>query len=235
MKQIPEETIERLRRLLFGACFLPLAALLADSALGELGPDPVARILETTGTWTLNLVLATLGFTPLRKLTGWNWLMRWRRTIALYAFFYGCLHGLAYLLFEQSFDGLEIAKDILWRPYVAAGWVAFIAMVPLAITSTNAMMKKMGGKNWKALHRLTYLVGVAGALHYFWLVKRDVTLPGVYWLILALLLAVRLTGRRPGRKGDIGTIQRLGQKPSAPTRIPPPRGKMPYPRWVIKH
>ena len=97
------------------------------------------------------------------------------------------------------------------------------------------MMKKMGGKNSKALHRLTYLIGLAGALHYFWLVKRDGTLPGVYWLILAFLLVARLTGSRPSQKRDMRTIPQLGQKPSTTTQINPPRGKMPYPRWVIKH
>jgi sulfoxide reductase heme-binding subunit YedZ len=171
----------------------PFTRLVTDAYWVELGPDPVARILATTGTWSLNLLLVTLGITPFRKLTGWNWLVRLRRTAALSAFFYASLHLSAYLLFEHSFEAREIVKDLLLRPYVAAGWAAFVAMVPLAVTSTDSMMKTLGGRNWKALHRLTYLVGICAVFHYLWLVKRDITIPGYYAIIITGLLVARCT------------------------------------------
>lgn len=195
MKQLSSRTISSLKLVLFVACLIPLARLVAAAVLDSFGPDPVAEITGTTGTWALNLLLATLGFTPLRRLTGWQWLARFRRTVALYAFFYASLHFMTYLVFDQFFDWWEIGKDIIKRPYLTAGFIAFLMMVPLAITSTNAMMKRIGGRNWQILHRLTYLIAAAGVFHYFWLVKRDVTMPSFYALSLIALLSVRLMNR----------------------------------------
>jgi len=195
MKQLSTRTITGLKLLLFLACLIPLIRLVAAGVTGSFGPDPVADMTQTTGTWALNLLLATLGFTPLRKLTGWHWLIRLRRTVALYAFFYACLHFMTYLVFDQFFDWHAMGKDIAKRPFITAGFAAFVAMVPLAITSTDAMIKRLGGRSWKAMHRLTYLIGAGAVFHYFWLVKRDVTLPSVYALVLIVLLCARLVER----------------------------------------
>jgi len=174
-----------------------------------LARTPWLRITQVTGGWALNLLLATLAITPLRRLTGWHWLTRLRRTLALFSFYYASLHFLDYLVFEQFFDGWEISRDILFRPYITAGFLAFGLMVPLALTSTNAMIKRLGGRNWKALHRLTYLIAMAGVFHYFWLVKRDITVPAVYALILLGLLWTRIYERTPVRLGRAGGL-RLG-------------------------
>lgn len=197
MKTPSQRTIALLKLALFCACLLPFLRLLASGLAGRLGPDPVADITHTTGIWSLRLLLAMLALTPARKLSGWHWLARLRRTVALYAFFYACLHVLAYLLFEHSLDWAGIGKDIAKRPYLAAGATSFVLMVPLAATSTDAMMKRLGGRNWQRLHRLSHLIAAGAALHYFWLVKRDITAPGLYALALAALLCARLAGRRP--------------------------------------
>lgn len=220
MKQLSTQTIIGLKRLIFLACLIPLARLLAAGVNGSLGPDPVADITQTTGTWALNFLLGTLAFTPLRKLTGWHWLIRLRRTVALYAFFYGCLHGMAYLVFDQFFDWREMGKDIVKRPFITAGFASLVMMIPLALTSTDAMMKRLGGRNWKALHRFTYVIAGGAVFHYFWLVKRDVTLPSVYALVLIALLCARLAERpkkpsayfRPGDAGglDSTSLNRTG-------------------------
>lgn len=186
--------IAYLKLALFIACLIPGTRLLAAAALAAFGPDPVAEITHTTGIWSLNLLMTTLAVTPLRRILGWNWLMRLRRTLALYAFFYACLHVLAYLIFDQFFDWREILKDMAFRPYIAAGCLAFALMIPLALTSTNTMMKRMGGRNWKLLHRLTYGIAIAAVFHYLWLVKRDITLPAYYILALLGLFWARWTG-----------------------------------------
>jgi sulfoxide reductase heme-binding subunit YedZ len=151
MKNLSTHSVANVKIVLFYACLMPFARLLADGFAGRLGPDPVADITHTTGIWALRLLLAMLAFTPIIKLSGWHWLARLRRTVALYAFFYACLHLSSYLLFEQSFDWSEIAKDIGKRPYISAGFASFALMVPLAATSTNAMMRRLGGRNWQRL------------------------------------------------------------------------------------
>jgi len=196
MKNLSPHSVSNVKILLFYACLLPFARLLADGFAGRLGPDPVADITHTTGIWTLRLLLVMLVFTPVKKLTGWHWLARLRRTVALYAFFYACLHLLSYLLFEQSFDWPEIAQDIGKRPYISVGFASFALMVPLAATSTNAMMRRLGGRNWQRLHRLSYLIAAGAVLHYFWLVKQDIRLPSLYALALMVLLCARMFRRR---------------------------------------
>jgi len=197
MKNLSAHSVANLKTVLFICCLLPFVRLLADGLTGRLGPDPVADITHTTGIWALHLLLLMLAFTPVKKLTGWHWLTRLRRTVALYAFFYACLHLSSYLLFEQSFDWPEIAKDIGKRPYLTAGFASFVLMVPLAVTSTNAMMKRLGGRNWQRLHRLSYLIAAGAVLHYFWLVKQDIRLPSLYALIFAVLLCARIVRRGP--------------------------------------
>jgi len=199
MKNLSPHSVAIAKVVVFYACLLPLARLIGDGLADRLGPDPVADIIHTTGIWALRLLLAMLAITPLKRHTGWHWLVRLRRMLALYAFFYACLHLSSYLLFEQTFDWPEIAKDIAKRPYVTAGFISYVLMLPLALTSTHAMMRRIGGRNWQRLHRLSYLVAAMAVLHYFWLVKRDISLPTLYALIFAALLCARMFNRRRPR------------------------------------
>lgn len=195
-KHPSNRTVNAIKIVLFLLCLVPLAKLVALGAMGELGADPAAAATRATGIWTLNFLLLTLTVTPLRKLTGWQWLARLRRIVALYSFFYACLHLGTYVVFDQFFDWPGILKDIGKRPYIAAGFFAFVLLVPLAITSTDGMMRRLGGKRWQELHRLVYLIAIAGVFHYFWLVKRDVTGPAWYILALCALLCLRMLGGR---------------------------------------
>lgn len=192
MKQLSTRQIRRLKFIVFIACLIPLAKLALEYCADAFPPDPVAEINHSTGIGSINLLFLTLAITPFRKLSGWQWLARFRRLLALFAFFYACLHFLSYLLFDHFFDWPEIAKDIAKRPYLIAGLAGFVLMIPLAATSTSAMMKRMGGKNWQILHRLSYVIALAVVLHYFWLVKRDITDPSIYAIILAGLFFVRM-------------------------------------------
>jgi len=185
--------INQIKYALFIACLIPFAKLPLAYLTNAFGPDPVANITHTTGIWALNLLIATLAISPLRKLTHWNWLMCLRRTIALYAFFYASLHMLNYLVFDQFFDWAEIIKDTARHPYMAAGLISFLLMIPLAFTSTTEMMKRMGWRYWQMLHRLAYPAAAAAVLHYFLLVKQDVTKPSIYAIILLVLFCARLT------------------------------------------
>jgi sulfoxide reductase heme-binding subunit YedZ len=184
-----------LKPAVFVACLLPLALILWDAFNDGLGANPIEAITHRTGDWTLRLLLVTLAVTPARRLLGWGWLMRVRRMLGLYAFFYACLHFLTYLVLDQFFDWGEIAKDIIKRPYITVGFSAFILLIPLAVTSTNAMMRRLG-KRWVQLHKLVYVIAVGGVLHYLWLVKADTLHPLTYAAILVLLLAARAWHQR---------------------------------------
>ncbi|MBI5450668.1 MAG: sulfoxide reductase heme-binding subunit YedZ [Gammaproteobacteria bacterium] len=176
-------------------CLLPLLWLLADGLQHHLGANPVEKISHRTGDWTLRLVLLTLMITPLRRLTGWNVLIRLRRMLGLYSFFYACLHFLSWLVFDHFFDLHEIVKDIIKRPYITVGFAAFVLLIPLAVTSTNRWIKRLGSR-WVQLHQLVYVIATGGVLHYLWLVKADVRRPVIYALLLAVLLAYRAWVRR---------------------------------------
>src|SRR5262245_33942990 len=169
--------------------------LLGAAALdlyGSLGANPIDKITDVTGIWTLRFVLITLAVTPLRRVTGWNLLVRFRRMLGLFAFFYGTLHFSTWLVLDQFFAWEFILKDIAKRPYITVGFLGFILMIPLAITSTAGWIRRLGGKRWNWLHRLVYLTGVAGVIHYWWLVK-VVTAPQIaYMAILVTLLGARL-------------------------------------------
>ncbi|MEQ1838429.1 MAG: protein-methionine-sulfoxide reductase heme-binding subunit MsrQ, partial [Candidatus Nitrotoga sp.] len=157
-----------------------------------LGTNPIEFITHSTGTWTLNFLLITLCITPLRQLSGWSWLIKLRRMVGLYAFFYACLHFITYIWLDQFFDVAAIIKDVIKRPFITVGFAAFILLIPLALTSTDAMLKKLGGKRWQSLHRLIYLIAILGVLHFWWLVKKDITEPLIYAVILASLLGYRV-------------------------------------------
>lgn len=190
-KRISEPAIVRLKMLVFVLALLPLAKLMVNGLMDHLGANPIERILRRTGFWTLTMLTLTMAVTPLRQLTGRVWIGRFRRMLGLFAFFYGCLHFATYLVLDQFFDWPGILKDITKRPYITVGFSAFVLMMPLAITSTDAMLRRLGGKRWRALHRLVYLITAAGVVHFWWLVKKDITEPLIFAFVLVLSLAVR--------------------------------------------
>ncbi len=193
----------------FLACLIPFGQLLYNGYQGDLGANPIETITRFTGSWALIILLATLSVTPLRKLTGWNDLIKLRRMLGLFAFFYALLHFSSFLVLDHFFDFDRIAKDILKRPYVTVGFTGFVLMIPLAITSTAKMIRRLG-KRWQQLHRLVYLVGIAGVIHFYWLVKSDISRPAQYGAVLALLLGYRLV-----MKWAPSIQERFSGKPSA--------------------
>lgn len=182
----------------FVLCLVPLARLVYGAFANTLGANPIEAITRSTGWWALSFLMLTLCVTPLRKLTGANWLLRLRRMLGLYAFFYALAHFTTFVWFDHWFDVGEILKDVVKRPFVTVGFAAFLLLWPLALTSTNAMVRRLG-RNWQRLHRLVYVVAVLGVVHYWWLVKRDLTEPIAFSLVLAVLLGLRLYWRRIGQ------------------------------------
>ncbi|MBN8779411.1 MULTISPECIES: sulfite oxidase heme-binding subunit YedZ [unclassified Thiobacillus] len=180
---------------LFAVCLLPLARLFVLGSGGGLGANPIEFITHSTGTWTLVGLLVTLSVTPLRRLTGRADLIRYRRMLGLFAFFYAILHFVTYLWLDQFFDFASIAKDIVKRPFITVGFAAFVLLIPLAVTSTRVMMRRLG-RRWQPLHRLVYLIALLGVIHYVWLVKKDLTQPLMFGAVLVLLLAMRLPWSR---------------------------------------
>jgi sulfoxide reductase heme-binding subunit YedZ len=189
-------TNERIRQvvkpLVFAVCLIPLALLLSRAVAGQLGANPISEVTHRTGDWTLRFVLITLAVTPLRRVSGWSALIRLRRMLGLFAFFYGCLHFLTYLVLDQFFDLGAIVTDIAKRPFITIGFTGFLAMVPLALTSTHAMFGRLEERAWGRLHRLIYLTAIAGVVHYWWLVKADLFWPQIYAVLVALLLGYRV-------------------------------------------
>lgn len=178
--------------LVFIAALLPLFKLLGDAWLDQLGANPIENITHRTGFWTLTFLLIGLSATPLRRLTGMFWPMRLRRMLGLFAFFYACLHFATYLVLDQFFDWPAIVQDIAKRPYITVGFSAFVLLIPLAITSTDAMARRLGGKNWRRLHALVYPIAIAGVAHFIWLVKKDLSRPLLFAGMLAALLGFRV-------------------------------------------
>jgi sulfoxide reductase heme-binding subunit YedZ len=195
-----------LKALAFCAALIPLARLAAGAAWYPewLGANPAEYITRSTGDWTLRFLLLTLAVTPLRKLTGWHVLARFRRMLGLYAFFYGTVHLSSYVGFDHAFSFADIVRDIVKRPFITVGFLTLMLMLPLAVTSTNAMVRRLGAKRWTALHRLVYLLAPLGVLHFWWMVKKDISEPALYAALLALLLGYRIVaklaeGRRRAR------------------------------------
>jgi len=177
------------------ACLTPLAYLIYSLYL-DLGANPIETVTNTTGIWTLRLIVATIAISPLRWLTGINQLVNYRRLIGLFAFFYGSLHFTTYVLttfiVDGQFDYSGLVKDLTERRYIIAGFTAFVLLIPLAITSTAGWIRRLGGKRWTALHRLIYITALAAVLHYFWKVKLDTTFPVFYGIGVAVLLGFRV-------------------------------------------
>jgi sulfoxide reductase heme-binding subunit YedZ len=186
----------------------PAAWLVWAILTGNLSPNPLSDITNETGVWTLRFVCITLALTPLRRLTGWNTVIRYRRMAGLFAFFYGTLHFLTYVIADR-FAGLDfpdgivawstvrnlvhsVGEDIYKRPFITIGFTAWMTMVPLALTSTAGMIRRLGGRRWNLLHRLVYATAIAGVVHYWWLVKADISRPRVYAVVVGLLLGFRI-------------------------------------------
>jgi len=186
---------------IFVLALVPLALLVRDALADALGPNPVEAIQLRTGDWALRFLLITLAVTPLRRLTGWNALIRLRRMLGLFAFFYAVLHFANYLWLDLQLDWQGVADDILKRPYITVGFASLVMLVPLAATSTDGMLRRLGGRNWRRLHRLVYPAALLATLHFLWLVKADLREPLIYLGVLVLLLALRLPlagrARRP--------------------------------------
>lgn len=171
---------------------IPITLLLWDLYRNRVGPNPLEFATRTTGMLTLVFLCLTLAVTPLRKIFGINSLVKFRRMLGLFAFFYGSLHLLNYVWFDRQFKLLSVFQDVAQRRFILAGMTAFVLMVPLALTSTNSMVKRLGGKRWARLHRLVYLAGIAGVVHFWMLVKSDVRLPLTFGFIVFFLLGYRL-------------------------------------------
>ena len=197
---------ERLKPLVFVLCLVPLALIAYDALYDRLGAEPVEALSRRTGDWTLRLLLLTLAVTPLRRLTGWHGLMRWRRMLGLYSFFYACLHLSVYLVLDQGLDWAFIWEDVNEHLWVWMGVLAFALLLPLALTSSNAAVRRLGGARWRRLHRLVYPAAAAAVVHFLWLVKSDLREPLLYGLILAVLLGLRL--RRGPRLPAVAVLRR---------------------------
>jgi methionine sulfoxide reductase heme-binding subunit len=206
-----------LKPIVFLAALLPLAQLIFRQLTTGLGANPVEVMTHRTGLTALILLFITLAITPLRKMTGLYWLIQYRRMLGLFAFFYACLHFLIYAVLDQSLDLASVTKDVYKRPFITVGFLAFILMFPLALTSTKGWIRRLG-KRWQQLHRLIYVSAAAGALHFFWLVKKDKREPLIYAAVLALLLGYRAANYFLSRKSLPAT------RTAAPAKVAEERG-----------
>jgi methionine sulfoxide reductase heme-binding subunit len=184
--------IRLLKSGVFLLALVPISLLLWKASTGDLSANPIQDITQETGVWTLRFLMFTLSITPLRKLTGWGRLSRFRRMLGLFAFFYGFLHFTTYIYLDKFFAFDEMIRDVAKRPFITVGFTAFVLMIPLAATSTNRMTKWLGGKRWQALHRLVYFIALCGVIHYLWLVKADTSRPLRYGAVLSVLFLYRL-------------------------------------------
>lgn len=200
---------------IFVLALVPFLRMVYLTVTGQL-VEPLEFITRGTGDWTLYFLCITLAVTPLRKLSKWNWLIKLRRMLGLFVFFYAALHFTTFLWFDHFFDVQEMWKDVLKRPFITVGFSAFVLLVPLAVTSTNAMVRRLGGKRWQWLHRLVYVVAPLGILHFWWMKagKHNFTQPILFGVIVALLLGVRLLWRRK---------QARSQQPGCSCAMPAPR------------
>ncbi|SCA55468.1 Sulfoxide reductase heme-binding subunit YedZ [Candidatus Terasakiella magnetica] len=181
-----------LKPLVFMVCLLPILWLVYGVFTSQLGANPIEYILRDLGDWTLRFLLLGLAISPLRRITGWNGVMRYRRMIGLFAFFYAFMHLVTYIGVDHFFDWATIWKDIVKRPYITIGMGALFLLIPLAITSPKAMVRKIGAGRWKKLHKLVYPIAIMGVVHFFLLVKADLREPLLYGVILSVLLGERI-------------------------------------------
>lgn len=194
----------------FLLALLPFFALVYLVATDQL-VEPLQYITRNTGSWTLYFLCITLAVTPLRRLLGWNWLLKLRRMLGLYAFFYALLHFTTFLWFDHFFEVQEMLKDVVKRPFITVGFIAFVLLVPLAVTSTNGMVRRLGGKRWQLLHKLVYVIAPLGILHFWWMRagKSDFNKPILFGLIVLVLLGARVWWARAGKTGKPGSDPRV--------------------------
>jgi sulfoxide reductase heme-binding subunit YedZ len=185
-------SIRRWKIATFLICICPALELAFRALRGGLGANPIEFVTHATGDWTLRFLLITLAVTPARRILGLPSLIRFRRMLGLFAFFYGDLHLITYIWFDKFFDFGEMWRDIGKRPFITVGFASFALLIPLAVTSTAGWIRRLGGRRWQLLHRLIYLAAAGGVIHYYWLVKSDVRLPVLYGGILTVLLAYRV-------------------------------------------
>ena len=191
-----------LKAILFIAALLPFARLALFTYTDQLGANPIEFITRNTGDWTLYFLCITLAVTPLRRFTKWNWLLKLRRMFGLFAFFYVSLHFTTFLWFDHFFDLNEMLKDVVKRPFITVGFIAFLLLIPLAATSTNGMIRRLGGKRWQWLHRLIYIIAPLGILHFWWMKagKHDFTQPIIFGVIVGALLLLRVYWKLQGKR-----------------------------------
>jgi methionine sulfoxide reductase heme-binding subunit len=203
--------LKAIKLIVFITGLLPFVRLAIATVNDDLGANPVEFITRNTGDWTLYFLCITLAVTPLRRLTQWPWLIRLRRMLGLFAFFYATLHFTTFLWFDHFFDLQEMWKDVLKRPFITVGFIAFVLLIPLAATSTNGMVKRLGGKRWQALHRTIYIIAPLAIVHFWWMKagKNDFAQPILFGLIVAGLLTIRVYWR---------TVQRRNQRMQALAR-----------------
>ncbi|KAA3612501.1 MAG: sulfoxide reductase heme-binding subunit YedZ [Calditrichaeota bacterium] len=182
--------IKKIKPVLVFFCLLPILYLIYAAFTDNLGANPIEELLRQTGFWTLIFLVATLSISPIRKFSGWNKIIQFRRMIGLFTFFYAFLHFGVYLGLDRFFEWPEIVEDISKRPFITIGFSAFILLIPLAITSTKGWIRRLG-KKWKKLHYLVYLVAVLGVVHFWWLVKKDITEPMIFAIIFTALFGIR--------------------------------------------
>ena len=200
---LPAAQVRILKIALWLLAMLPFVRLLYLGATSQFGANPLEFVTRSTGTWTLVMLCATLAVTPLRRLTGWNWLVRLRRMLGLFAFFYGLQHFLLWIGVDRGFDFAYMLKDVAKRPFITVGFAAFMLMIPLALTSTNGMVRRLGGKRWQALHKAVYAIAVLAILHYWWhkAGKNDFSEVSIYAAVVFVLLGLRLWWRwRPATR-----------------------------------
>ncbi len=200
-------------------CLAPLARLVYKAFSGGLGANPIEFITLSTGTWTLTFLLITLAITPLRKLVRQFWLIKLRRLIGLFAFFYGCLHFTTYIWLDKFFDLQDMLKDVAKRPFITAGFLAFVLLIPLAATSTAGAIRRLGGRRWQLLHRLIYVSAIAGVVHYWWKVKADTRVPAIYAMVLILLFGLRVVIWASRRMVTVGSTAKGQSISSGPRNI----------------
>ena len=216
--QLSSRAVSVLKAIVFVAALVPVARLAVAVTFYPdwLGANPAEFITRSTGDWTLGFLLLTVAVTPRRKAVGWHSLASFRRMLGLYAFFYGLVHLSSFVSFDHVFEVAEIVKDIVKRPFITVGFSALVLLVPLAVTSTDRMVRRLGAKRWLALHRLVYAIAPLGVLHFWWMVKADITEPAIYAAILAGLPGYRVAAK-------LKDSRRRAQRRGAGTAIPQPR------------
>jgi sulfoxide reductase heme-binding subunit YedZ len=205
--------VSAIKAVIFALGLIPVSKMAYLTISGQL-VEPLEHITRGTGDWVLYFLCITLAVTPLRKFTGWNWLIKLRREIGLFAFFYACLHFMTFLWFDHFFDVAEMWKDVVKRPFITVGFITFVLLIPLAVTSTNGMIKRLGGKRWQWLHRLIYIIAPLGILHFWWMKagKHDFQQPIIFGTVVAVLLGLRIYWKlaKPAPRAPLGAHARRG-------------------------